>query len=94
MPAKRVTIIFTGGTIAMRTNFENKKCVIEIEDDGPGIAEDKKSRVFDLYYTTKATGIGLGLPTVLRIVKEHNGRIDILSGKLGGALFRMELPLE
>jgi signal transduction histidine kinase len=82
------------GIIAIKTYKENNLCVVEIYDNGPGIPDNDKQRVFDLYYTTKSSGTGLGLPTVLRIVREHGGRLDLLDSPLGGALFRMELPLE
>jgi signal transduction histidine kinase len=82
------------GIIAAKTYKKNGLCVIEIYDSGPGIPDKDKQRVFDLYYTTKSGGTGLGLPTVLRIVREHGGRLDLLDSPLGGALFRLELPLE
>lgn len=82
------------GKISIKTYRENNNCVVEVADNGPGIPENDKQRVFDLYYTTKPGGTGLGLPTVLRIVREHGGRLDLLNSPFGGALFRMELPLE
>lgn len=82
------------GLIKMSIHYEDKKAYIDIEDNGPGIPEELKSRVFDLYYTTKDTGTGLGLPTVLRIVKEHGGRIDLSDSPLGGARFTLELPVD
>jgi signal transduction histidine kinase len=82
------------GIIAIKTYKNAGLCVVEIYDNGPGIPDKDKQRVFDLYYTTKSTGTGLGLPTVLRIIREHGGRLDLLDSPLGGALFRMELPLE
>ncbi|NLI15396.1 MAG: hypothetical protein GX409_03825 [candidate division Zixibacteria bacterium] len=82
------------GIISVKTFQENDAIVVEIADNGPGVPDHDKQRVFDLYYTTKSGGTGLGLPTVLRIVREHGGRIDLLDSPLGGALFRMEFPLE
>jgi signal transduction histidine kinase len=82
------------GIIAAKTYKKNGLCVVEIYDNGSGIPDKDKQRVFDLYYTTKSGGTGLGLPTVLRIVREHGGRLDLLDSPLGGALFRLELPLE
>lgn len=80
--------------IEVRTYKRGEMCIIEISDNGAGIPDNAKQRVFDLYFTTKPGGTGLGLPTVLRIVKEHGGRIDLLDAPSGGALFRLELPLE
>lgn len=82
------------GIIALRTFRKGDRCVMEIADNGPGIPDDKKPRVFDLYYTTKPTGTGVGLPTVLRIVNEHGGRMELLDAPAGGALFRLEFPLD
>lgn len=82
------------GIISIKTYKKNELCTVEVADNGPGISENDKQRVFDLYYTTKSGGTGLGLPTVLRIVREHGGRLDLLDSPFGGALFRMELPIE
>jgi signal transduction histidine kinase len=84
----------TNGLIEISTYRRDSSCCIDISDNGHGIAENEKSRVFDLYFTTKPSGTGVGLPMVLRIVKEHGGRIDLLDSPSGGALFRLEIPLE
>jgi signal transduction histidine kinase len=84
----------SNGQIDIKTFYQNKRCVIRIADNGPGIKDDEKTRVFDLYYTTKPTGTGMGLPMVLRIIKEHGGTIDLSDSPSGGALFRLELPNE
>jgi signal transduction histidine kinase len=81
------------GRIAVRTFREDNSCIIEVADNGVGIPDDKKERVFDLYYTTKATGTGMGLPTVLRIVKEHGGRVVVLDNPGGGTIVRLEFPI-
>ena len=82
------------GVIQLSARAKEGKAIVDIEDNGPGIPNNLKSRVFDLYYTTKDTGTGMGLPTVLRIVKEHGGRVELLNSPLGGAHFRLELPIE
>ena len=82
------------GIIKISTFRKGQNCRIEIEDNGPGIPDENKNRVFDMYFTTRDEGTGMGLPTVLRIVKEHKGMIDLLDSELGGALFRLELPIE
>ena len=81
------------GRIIMKSHYKDKKCIVEIDDSGYGIPDEQKERVFDLYFTTKPSGTGLGLPTVLRIIKEHGGRIDLLDSPLGGAKFRLEIPI-
>jgi nitrogen fixation/metabolism regulation signal transduction histidine kinase len=64
-----------------------------VEDDGPGIEEDERARVFDPYFTTKTDGTGLGLAIVKKIVVEHGGEIEVtVSEALGGARFVLHLP--
>ncbi len=65
---------------------------VTIEDEGPGIAEELRDRLFDPYYSTKPKGHGLGLASVHAIIRQHGGSIRIESGRSGGALFRLWLP--
>ncbi len=66
---------------------------ILVEDDGPGIPEETRGRVFDPYFTTKTDGTGLGLAIVKKIVVEHGGEIEVgRSESLGGARFVVHLP--
>ncbi len=66
---------------------------VVVEDDGPGIDEDQRARVFDPYFTTKTDGTGLGLAIVKKIVVEHGGEIEVgPSEALGGARFVLHLP--
>lgn len=64
---------------------------IDVADDGPGIAEDARSRVFEPFFSTKATGTGLGLTVVKRVVEGHGGSVRVESE--GGTVFRVLLPL-
>lgn len=66
-----------------------------IEDDGPGIAESERERIFEPFYTTKGVdeGTGLGLAVAHAAVSDHDGRIEIDSSLLGGARFRIVLPI-
>ncbi len=66
---------------------------IEIMDDGPGIPESKRARVFDPYFTTKSDGTGLGLPIVKKIALEHGGDIRLLESERG-AHFLLTLPMK
>ena len=67
--------------------------VVEIADDGPGIPDELKDRVFNAFFTTKAQGSGLGLAIVRKIVDAHDGRIDVAAGPGGGTRFTVTLPL-
>lgn len=87
-------ILPEGGYIEVGVRREQDNLVLEVADDGPGIAPDLAERIFDPFFTQRSGGIGLGLTVVRQIVEAHRG--DIVAGKspLGGALFRVTLPQE
>jgi len=74
---------------------ERESVVLEINDDGPGIAEEVQPKIFDPFFTTKEVGkgTGLGLTVAYAIVQEHNGRIRLASRPEGGTSFYVELPV-
>jgi nitrogen fixation/metabolism regulation signal transduction histidine kinase len=81
------------GRVVVSAVPEGDGARIEVEDDGPGIAEGMRARIFDPYFTTKADGTGLGLAIVKKIVVEHGGEIEASkSNRLGGARFIVRLP--
>lgn len=67
---------------------------IEVADTGPGITDEEKIRLFEPYFSTKQTGMGLGLTIVNSIVADHNGMIRVLDNHPRGARFVIELPVE
>lgn len=82
------------GELRIRT-FRDADCVVvEISDNGPGIAADVLPHIFEPFFTTKGVGqgTGLGLDTVQRIVKKHQGDINVNS-KPGQTVFQVFLPL-
>jgi two-component system, cell cycle sensor histidine kinase and response regulator CckA len=85
------------GTIVIRTWHDSAKqmVVMEVNDDGPGVAEDVKGKIFDPFFTTKEVGkgTGLGLTVAYAIVQEHGGRIRLESRPGGGASFFVEFPM-
>jgi len=86
------------GTIRIRagSGMENglgNVIEVEVADDGPGIAEEVRERIFDPFLTTKPQGSGLGLAIVRKIVDAHEGRIDVTSSPGRGATFRIALPV-
>ncbi len=67
--------------------------IVEIADDGPGIPDELKDRVFNAFFTTKAQGSGLGLAIVRKIIDAHDGRIDVTSSSGQGTRFTVTLPV-
>jgi two-component system nitrogen regulation sensor histidine kinase NtrY len=82
-----------GGHVSVTIERVGSDGVLEISDDGPGIPEADRERIFDPYYTTKHDGTGLGLPIVMKVVLEHGGRIELEPSPAGGACFRVVIPL-
>ncbi len=84
----------TGGRITVVGRADDGRTLrLEVIDTGPGIAPDRLGRVFNLFYTTKATGTGLGLAVAKKIVEMHGGTISVASKPGRGAHFTIELPL-
>ena len=82
------------GELRIRTYRDDNCVVVEIDDNGPGIASDVLPHIFEPFFTTKGVGegTGLGLDTVQRIVKKHRGNIQVTS-KPGDTRFQVWLPL-
>ncbi len=70
-----------------------KKVRMEIADDGPGISNEDKTRLFQPNFSTKKTGMGLGLTIVNTIIADHNGTINVQDNTPRGAKFVIELPV-
>ena len=83
------------GVIDVRAFQQGGWILVEIQDDGPGVADDVAARVFEPFFTTKEAGrgSGLGLSITQRIVSEHGGRIELELPDEGGSCFRIHLPL-
>jgi len=84
------------GRITVRTASENGRVLVEVADDGPGIPEDMRKRIFEPFYTTKdvGEGTGLGLDISYRVVVEdHKGDIRVLS-EPGDTRFQVRLPVD
>ena len=81
-----------GGTITLTVDNQTDGTRILLTDDGEGMAPGMRYKIFDLFYTTKAAGTGLGLPIVAKIVDAHQGAIDVVSHKDMGTTFTIYLP--
>jgi signal transduction histidine kinase len=82
------------GQIEVRVRRERSAAIVEVHDNGPGVPVDQRERIFDAFYTTKSDGQGLGLLSVKAAAQMHRGRALVIESPLGGACFRVNLPLE
>ena len=82
------------GSISVRLIHDPilKMVVLEVVDDGAGIPDEDKTRLFEPYFSTKKSGMGLGLTIVSTIIADHNGRIRVQDNHPRGAKFVIELP--
>lgn len=81
-----------GGTISVSTSRDSEAVRLAVRDTGKGIEPEILARIFDVYFSTKPNGSGLGLATTRRIVEEHGGRIEVESAPGAGAMFTIRLP--
>ena len=85
-------------TSGMETDVSNSFALndgwisIVVSDSGPGIPNEFREKIFEPFFSTKATGTGLGLSTCKRIATQHGGTISVQDGELGGASFVISLP--
>jgi signal transduction histidine kinase len=87
-----------GGSIVIReeverNRFKSPQAIIRVSDNGPGIPESIQKKIFQPFFTTKEEGTGLGLSIAARIIKDHNGRVDIESKQGDGSIFIIRLPV-
>jgi two-component system, NtrC family, sensor kinase len=84
-----------GGRVRISQGISAGHAELVVEDDGPGVPDDVRSRVFEPFYTTKPSGegSGLGLAVVHGIVEKHGGGIEVDESPLGGARFTIRFPL-
>lgn len=82
----------SGGELQMRVNREGEEVVLSIADTGPGIPAEVRDKIFNLYFSTKQKGSGIGLAMTFRIVQLHNAAIDYQSEAGRGTTFRLRFP--
>ncbi len=83
----------SGGKITVSAYKTNNHVSIDIADTGEGIPSDRIDKLFNLFYSTKEDGTGLGLPIAKRIVDMHNGEIKVKSKEGEGTIFSIILPI-
>jgi signal transduction histidine kinase len=82
-----------GGTLRVVLEEQRKYAVLRIADQGPGIPDDIREKIFDLYFTTKSGGSGIGLAMTYRILQLHYGSIEVQSSPERGTEFMLRIPL-
>jgi signal transduction histidine kinase len=81
-----------GGNLMVKVHEPDGSAALEVADSGPGIPEQLRDKVFQLYFTTKSRGSGIGLAMTYRAVQLHNGSIAFTSEEGKGTTFRLQFP--
>lgn len=81
------------GKISIHSYMDGDEVKIEVADNGCGMTDEQMSKIFEPYYTTKATGTGLGLTTIFKIMKELEGEISVSSNLNEGSVFTLVFPV-
>jgi signal transduction histidine kinase len=82
-----------GGKLEVVLEEDRKSAILRISDEGTGIPDEIREKIFDLYFTTKTEGSGIGLSMTYRILQLHHGSIDVQSRAVRGTEFRLRIPL-
>ena len=82
----------SGGSLTISTHHDGETVVTEIKDQGSGIPAAVQDKVFELYFTTKKSGSGIGLAQTYQIMQWHYGSVDFDSQEEKGTTFRLRLP--
>jgi len=82
-----------GGVLRVILEEDRKSAILRIQDEGPGIPDEIKEKIFDLYFTTKSEGSGIGLAMTYRILQLHHGSVEVQSKVGHGTEFKMHIPL-
>ena len=86
----------TGGQICINVDEpDDGSVLISVEDNGPGVADENLRKIFDPFFSTKGSkGTGLGLAITRKIIEEHGGELAVGRSAMGGAAFRITLPMD
>ena len=91
--ANAVEAMPKGGTLTLRTTTDGECAELSIEDEGQGIPPELLDQIFQLYFTTKDGGNGLGLALAMRAIDLHQGTIEVESTPDRGTTVRIRLPI-
>lgn len=82
-----------GGRLELVLEVDHKNAILRIADEGSGIPDEIREKIFDLYFTTKSGGSGIGLAMTYRILQLHHGSVEVQSREVRGTEFRFRIPL-
>ena len=83
-----------GGTVAVAVEAAEETAQLQVEDAGPGISEAAQGRIFDLHFSTKEHGTGIGLTVARAVVEATGGQVEVGQAPRGGAAIRFRFPME
>ena len=85
------------GTVLLRSmnSFDDKWVIVEVEDNGPGIPDEFRSKIFEPFFTTKelGKGTGLGLSNAMQVMDAQGGKLILVKSDRGQTIFRVEIPI-
>ncbi|PYQ40717.1 MAG: PAS domain-containing sensor histidine kinase [Acidobacteria bacterium] len=81
-----------GGLLTISAHRDNDVIIVEVQDQGAGIPKELHDKVFELYFTTKTEGSGIGLAQTYQILQWHYGSVDFQSAETTGTIFRFQIP--
>jgi len=82
-----------GGDLTVSTNASDSRASVVIEDTGTGVSKENMPKLFEPFFSTKTTGLGLGLAMTKRVVEEHDGKVDFQSIEGKGSTVTISLPI-
>ena len=78
--------------LAVSSSTDRNGVLITVQDSGPGIQGEDHEKIFEMFYTTKPQGMGIGLAMCRSIIESHSGRLQMSASGLGGCTFQVFLP--
>ena len=92
--AQAMKLMEEGKLINVTSASEHNRIIVRISDSGPGVLKDIRDKIFDPFFTTKSDSTGIGLSLCHRIIADHGGSLTVSDSDLGGAEFRIEIPIK
>jgi len=80
--------------ICLSSAVTGERLSIQVADNGPGVPPENREKIFEPLFSTRAFGVGLGLPLVREIIERHGGGVELAAGRQDGTVFSLWLPLE